>query len=140
MPIRQILRIGHPTLLAPAEKVTEFNTDELDLLVNDMLDTMKAADGAGLAANQIGVLKRVVIFGFDENSRYPEHGDICPDGSVSMLREGGAKPAEGTELSPSKCIFCLMCMSRVRYVTGSVLTVRPLKSPIKARIYLRFWI
>jgi peptide deformylase len=71
MPARTLLRIGHPLLLKSAEAVTEFNTLELDALVRDMLDTMDAADGAGLAANQIGELKRVVVFGFDENPRYP---------------------------------------------------------------------
>ena len=71
MPARPLLRIGHPLLLRSAETVTEFNTPELDALVRDMLDTMAEADGAGLAANQIGELKRVVVFGFDENPRYP---------------------------------------------------------------------
>jgi peptide deformylase len=71
MPARPLLRIGHPLLLRVAEAVTEFNTPELDALVQDMLDTMTEADGAGLAANQIGELKRVVVFGFEENPRYP---------------------------------------------------------------------
>lgn len=71
MPVRSLLRIGHPLLLEPALAVTEFNTTELDSLVQDMLDTMRDANGAGLAANQIGVLKRVVVFGFDKNPRYP---------------------------------------------------------------------
>lgn len=72
MPARTLLRIGHPLLLKSAEAVTEFNTPDLDALVRDMLDTMDEADGAGLAANQIGELKRVVVFGFDENPRYPD--------------------------------------------------------------------
>lgn len=76
MPARPILRIGHPLLLKSAEAVTEFNTPDLDSLVQDMLDTMARADGAGLAANQIGVLKRVVIFGFDKNPRYPDRDPI----------------------------------------------------------------
>jgi len=58
-------------LLKSAETVEEFNTPELDALVQDMIDTMTEADGAGLAANQIGILKRVVIFGFNQNPRYP---------------------------------------------------------------------
>ena len=76
MPARPILRIGHPLLLKSAETVREFNTADLDSLVQDMLDTMIEADGAGLAANQIGVLKRVVIFGFDKNPRYPNREPI----------------------------------------------------------------
>jgi len=76
MPARTLLRIGHPLLLKSAEAVTEFNTPELDALVRDMLDTMEKADGAGLAANQIGELKRVVVFGFDENPRYPDRDPL----------------------------------------------------------------
>jgi peptide deformylase len=52
--------------------VHELDTPELHELVRDMLDTMQAANGAGLAAIQIGVLKRVVIFGFEHNARYPD--------------------------------------------------------------------
>ena len=76
MPVRPILRIGHPLLLKSADTVTEFNTPDLNALVQDMLDTMIEADGAGLAANQIGVLKRVVLFGFDKNPRYPNREPI----------------------------------------------------------------
>jgi peptide deformylase len=71
MPVRPVLRIGHPILLQPAEAVTEFNTPELAALIADLWDTMADATGAGLAANQIGVLQRAVVFGFEENSRYP---------------------------------------------------------------------
>jgi peptide deformylase len=76
MPARPILRIGHPLLLQAARAVTEFNTPELDTLVADMLDTMQQADGAGLAATQIGVMQRLVIFGFEENTRYPERDPV----------------------------------------------------------------
>ena len=76
MSVRPLLRIGHPLLLESAEIVAEFNTPELETLVQDMLDTMDEADGAGLAATQIGELKRVVVFGFDENPRYPDRGPI----------------------------------------------------------------
>jgi peptide deformylase len=76
MPARPILRIGHPLLLQTAQAVTEFNTPALDALVADMLETMEQADGAGLAANQIGVLQRVVIFGFENNPRYPDRDPV----------------------------------------------------------------
>ena len=73
MTIREILRMGDPRLLRQAEPVVEFGTPELLALVDDMLDTMKAADGAGLAAPQIGVNLRVVIFGTGEPiARYPD--------------------------------------------------------------------
>lgn len=76
MAIQPILRMGHPILLKPAEPITEFNCAELDTLIQDMFETMADANGAGLAANQIGVSKRVVIFGFDENLRYPDRESV----------------------------------------------------------------
>ncbi len=73
MTIRTILKMGDPRLLRVAQAVTAFDTDELHLLVADMLDTMQAANGAGLAAPQIGVDLQVVIFGTDApNPRYPD--------------------------------------------------------------------
>jgi peptide deformylase len=70
--IRQILRMGDPRLLRVSEPVAHFNTPELHQLLEDMFETMYAADGAGLAAPQIGVGLRVVVFGFERNARYPE--------------------------------------------------------------------
>ena len=64
--------MGDPRLLRVSEPVTEFGTPQLKELLDDMFETMHAADGAGLAAPQIGVLLRVVIFGFEQNERYPE--------------------------------------------------------------------
>lgn len=69
---RPILKMGDPRLLRKSEPVTEFGTPELETLIEDMFDTMHAADGAGLAAPQIGVPLRVVIFGFETNARYPD--------------------------------------------------------------------
>ena len=70
--IRDILRMGDPRLLERSREVDRFGTRELDRLLEDMRETMKAADGAGLAAPQIAVPLRVVIFGLEENPRYPE--------------------------------------------------------------------
>jgi peptide deformylase len=70
--IRPILRMGDPRLLERSKPVERFGTPELKRLVADMRETMVAADGAGLAAPQIGVGLRVVIFGFDKNQRYPD--------------------------------------------------------------------
>ena len=72
MTVRTILRMGNPLLLQRAKEITEFNTPELYGLIQDMLDTMQAENGAGLAAPQIGVSSRLVIFGIDKNPRYPE--------------------------------------------------------------------
>ncbi len=71
MTIKTVLRMGHPLLAQRAAAVTEFGTKELDVLISDMFDTMEALNGAGLAAPQIGVSKRVVIFGVEHNPRYP---------------------------------------------------------------------
>lgn len=70
--------MGDPRLLQVSAPVTEFNTPALDELIADMFETMRAADGAGLAAPQIGENIRVVIFGFYENERYPEAPPIPP--------------------------------------------------------------
>jgi peptide deformylase len=72
MAIREVLKMGDPRLLALSEPVGEFGTPELENLLTDMRDTMRHLNGAGLAAPQIGVGLRVVIFGFEENPRYPE--------------------------------------------------------------------
>jgi peptide deformylase len=64
--------MGDPRLLRVAPPVRQFDTPELNELIADMFDTMKHADGAGLAAPQIGVDLQLVIFGFDSNDRYPE--------------------------------------------------------------------
>ena len=62
MSVKETLKMGHPLLLQVAEPVIDFNTPELDGLIGDMYDTMAELNGAGLAAPQIGVSKRVVIF------------------------------------------------------------------------------
>ncbi|MBJ7419889.1 MAG: peptide deformylase [Rhodoferax sp.] len=73
MAVCEILKMGDPRLLRTAQKVQSLDTDALHLLVTDLLDTMRAAHGAGLAAPQIGVDLQVVIFGSDErNPRYPD--------------------------------------------------------------------
>ena len=70
MSVREILKMGDPRLLRQAQRVGRFNMPELDELIADMFDTMQAANGAGLAAPQIGVDLQVVIFGFKQNARY----------------------------------------------------------------------
>jgi len=70
--IREILRMGDPRLLERSQEVERFDTVELAELLADMRETMNAADGAGLAAPQIGVPLRVVIFGIEHNPRYPD--------------------------------------------------------------------
>jgi peptide deformylase len=73
MAVREILKMGDPRLLRVAQPVAQFDTDEIHLLVSDMFDTMRAVNGAGLAAPQIGVDLQLVIFGSEApNPRYPD--------------------------------------------------------------------
>lgn len=72
MAVKPVRRMGDPVLYQVAKPVKQFNSSELSQLVQDMKDTMEAMEGAGLAAPQIGVSLRVVIFGVDSNPRYPE--------------------------------------------------------------------
>ena len=73
MAIHAILKMGDPRLLRQAQPVTAFNTPELHRLIADLEETMAAANGAGLAAPQIGVDLQLVIFGTGApNPRYPE--------------------------------------------------------------------
>ncbi len=71
MAVRSVLRMGDPRLLERAREVEQLDTPELHALLADMHDTMEALSGAGLAAPQIGVPLRVVIFGVASNPRYP---------------------------------------------------------------------
>jgi peptide deformylase len=74
--IRNILKMGHPLLLQQAALVNEFDTPELHLLIKDMIETMEAENGAGLAAPQIGESIQLVIFGFKDNVRYPDEEEV----------------------------------------------------------------
>lgn len=76
MSVREILRMGDARLLRRAAAVTQFNTPELKSLLEDMFDTMQAAQGVGLAAPQIGVDLQVIVFGVAQSARYPDAGEI----------------------------------------------------------------
>lgn len=76
--IREVLRMGDPRLLEKSRPVEAFGTPELHELIADMRDTMAHLNGAGLAAPQIGVLLRVVVFGVKRNPRYPDAEEV-PD-------------------------------------------------------------
>lgn len=72
MALRPVLRMGDPRLLESSREVERFGTPELEELLRDMHDTMEALNGAGLAAPQIAVPLRVVVFGLKSNPRYPD--------------------------------------------------------------------
>lgn len=76
MAVRKVLRMGTPSLLEVSLPVAEFDTGALHDLITDMFDTMADYSGAGLAAPQIGVNQRVVIFGVEKNPRYPDVEEV----------------------------------------------------------------
>ena len=78
MAIRPILKMGEPLLLQTAIQVSPdaIASNETQEIIQDLLDTMKDANGAGLAAPQIGVSLQIVVFGFEKNVRYPNEDPI----------------------------------------------------------------
>jgi len=76
MAVKPVVKIGSKVLLTPSEAVTTITPELRQTLIQDMLDTMKAEDGAGLAAPQIGVNLRVMIFGVEKNPRYPDAEEV----------------------------------------------------------------
>jgi peptide deformylase len=87
MAIRTLLRMGNPHLVVPAEPVTVFGTPDLHALVQDLFDTMAAYQGAGLAAPQIDVGLRVVVFGVKSHPNYPDIEEIPPTVLVNPVVE-----------------------------------------------------
>lgn len=87
MAVHEILKMGDPRLLRVAQPVTAFGTPELKALIADMFETMAAANGAGLAAPQIGVDLRLVIFGYTKNVRYPEAPPVPPTVLINPVIE-----------------------------------------------------
>jgi len=74
--IYPILKMGDPRLLRVSDPIQEFDTPALHQLIADMFETMQHANGAGLAAPQIGVNLQLVIFGFKKNPRYPDAPNV----------------------------------------------------------------
>jgi peptide deformylase len=93
--------MGDPRLLERSREVSEFGTAELEALLADMRDTMQALNGAGLAAPQIGVPLRVVIFGMTYNPRYP---DAEPVPHTVLINPGLSAFSEATEEGWEGCL------------------------------------
>lgn len=104
MAIRKIITYPHPVLRKKAEKVTVFD-DELKTLVADMGETMWDAPGVGLAANQVAVLKQVVVLDVSET---PEERKIMP--LVNPVITDG----EGSVLDEEGCLSVLECQAKVK--------------------------
>jgi peptide deformylase len=98
MAVREILKMGDERLLRVAAPVTDFDSPALLALVEDMFDTMRAANGAGLAAPQIGEDLQLVIFGFERNQRYPDAPPVPQTVLINPVIEAlGDEMAEGWE-------------------------------------------
>ena len=74
--IRDLLKMGDPRLLRVSQPVADIDDPELRAIIADMYETMAASNGVGLAAPQIGVDLRLMIFGFDANPRYPDEAPV----------------------------------------------------------------
>ena len=110
MAIREIVKVGDEVLRTKAKEVTEFN-DSLGVFIDDMFDTMFKADGVGLAAPQIGILRRVCVVSVDGMTRYEL---VNP---VILKAKGIQRGAEG----------CLSCPGR------SGIVARPKKMTVQAQ-------
>ena len=118
MAIREILKMGDARLLRLAEPVQAFDTPELQALIADMFDTMEAANGAGLAAPQIGENLQLVIFGFSHNARYPDAPPVPRTVLINPAIEPlGSEEEEGWEgcLSVPGLRGVVPRWSRIRY-------------------------
>jgi peptide deformylase len=108
--VRDILKMGDSRLLRVAQPVTAFDSDEIHLLITDLIDTMAVANGAGLAAPQIGVDLQVVIFGSGEfNPRYPNaplvpRTVLCNPVITPLTEDGQALGALEEELDWEGCL------------------------------------
>jgi peptide deformylase len=118
MAVRPVLKMGDPLLYRKAEPVKEFNTPALRELIADMFDTMAAMNGAGLAAPQIGVSQRVVIFEVQSNPRYPDAEPVPRTILINPVLEPiGAEMEDGWEgcLSVPGLRGLVSRYSRLRY-------------------------
>ena len=118
MPIRPVLRMGHPVLLQQAQAIDEFDTPGLHALIQDMQDTMQSKSGAGIAAPQIGVSLQVVIFGVEATPRYPDAPSVPFTVLVNPVIEAiGEKMEDGWEgcLSVPGMRGVVSRYSRIRY-------------------------
>ena len=131
MAVRKVLRMGDPRLLKVAEPVTEFNTPELDALIQDMLDTMAALDGAGLAAPQIGVGKRLVIFGVEANPRYPEVEPVPTTILINPQLQAVAKDMDEEWRAASACPACADWCRVIRACVTAATTGAASNSPVR---------
>lgn len=125
MAVRQIVYMGDPRLLETAAPISAFDTPELHALVEDLMDTMQAENGAGLAAPQIGVGFRVVVFGYQTNSRYPRAESV----PQTVLLNPFIEPCPTTRMMPGKAAsVCRACAVSCPAIPRSVIQVLILRA------------
>ena len=132
MAVREILKMGDARLLRVAQPVLAYGTPELAALVADMQDTMLDANGAGLAAPQIGVDLQLVIFGFQRNERYPDAPSVPMTVLINpQIRPIGEAMVDGWEgcLSVPGLRGEVPRFERIRY-TGFDLQGQPLEREV----------
>jgi peptide deformylase len=97
MAARNVLKLGNPLLRQTSVALTEEEvaTKDFKKLVKDMFDTMKLENGVGLAAPQIGVLKRLVVIGAEKSERYPNTDDLQEEVLINPVLTPLAPPKEG---------------------------------------------
>ncbi|MGD9949467.1 MAG: peptide deformylase [Desulfobulbus sp.] len=122
MAIREIITYPHPVLRQKAESITEFN-EELKTLVEDMADTMYHAPGVGLAANQIGVARRLVVV--DQSTEEDERNFI-------VLVNPEITQGEGSVVQEEGCLSVVECYAKVKryqhiHVTAQDVDGKPLE-------------
>lgn len=117
--IREVLKYGDSRLIEPSLPVVAFGTPEFKALVSDLWETMEHERGVGIAAPQIGVKLRVVVFGFDANERYPDAESVPKTVLVNpIIRPLGLLQEEGAEgcLSVPEWRGPVERWSRIRYL------------------------
>ena len=99
MAVKTVLKMGDPRLFQRSQEVDPIDPTALQPLLRDMWDTMAAENGAGLAAPQIGVMQRVVIFGYESNPRYPDAPPVPPtvlvNPQIEVINENTEEGWEG---------------------------------------------
>lgn len=133
MAVREILQIGHPTLRKHSHKVMRFG-NELATLAEDMLETMRAANGVGLAAPQIGILTQLIVIEMPDDDDYPHPGEqfiLCNPKVVKASRE--------TEAGTEGCLSVQGYVGQVERPVSVIIegqNVQGKKVRIKAEDYL----
>lgn len=123
MTVREILKMGDPRLLRVAQSVRDFGSAALKTLIDDMFETMRAVNGAGLAAPQVGVDLALVIFGFSSNQRYPDAPPVPETVLINpQIEPIGTAEEEGWEgcLSVPGMRGVVPRFARIRYVGRDV--------------------